>query len=182
MATKISTLLDVLPATTLSLNTADVSTSDGTAAVVTEVMTYQVPEGTTLAFAQQILPILDLNDDATPTEMPRATEFGLAFYPRGGGPRRSIPLGPRLQEYGRWYGLSTTEQQNKDYRDRLALRTMKIHPILVLEADDILVFQVYHATATLDISECTIELPCFIGSPGWYPKAELAWRRYETGW
>jgi len=182
MANRISTLLDVLPSTTLSLNTADVSTDDGTAAVVTDVLTYQIPEGTTLAFAQNILPVLTLNDDATPTEMPRATEFGLAFYPRGGDPRRAIPLGPRMQLYDRWYGLTANEQQSKDYRDRLVLRTMKQSPLLVLQADDIVVVQVYHATATLDVSECTIELPCFIGSPGWYPKAELAWRRYETGW
>lgn len=173
------TILDVLNPTTLSTQTSGVTLADGVANTVSSVLVYQVPEGDVIAMARWVHLLLKLNDDATPTEMPRDTRFSFAFIPAGADDDRPIPLGPPMHQYHKWYGLSTTLQTNELYKSGLIKSVTRGIPLIVFNQDDQLIVQV-KSSGTLDISESTIEIPIYYGKPGTINQ-ELALRKAETG-
>jgi len=179
MTQQMLTLIDRLPKETLSFNTAGVTAVDGVANVLSNVLSFQVPEGEVIAFTPEILPILDLNASAG-TRIARYGKIGLAFIPAGGDPDRPIPIGSRMHSYTRAFPLTTTLQGHSDYRDRLKWRLTRKAPVLVFNQDDTILIQVLSEGVT-DVSESQIELPCHRGRPGAI-STELALRVNECGW
>jgi hypothetical protein len=170
----------LVPNDKLSTATTGVTLTDGTANVLSAVMTYTVPDGVVIALPKYCQPTLKLLDAAA-TEMPRDTRWGFGIRTADDA-RRTIPIGPQMIEYTPWLDLTLAQQHDKDYAPSLVADITKKWPVIVFNQDETLVFQVHSVAGTLDISECTIEFDVYIGRAGdGRIDTELRWRVQEIG-
>jgi hypothetical protein len=170
----------LIPNDTISTSTPSVVLVDGTANVLSAVLTYTVPDGVIIALPRFLQPKLKLLD-APATEMPRDTRFGFGIRTAEDA-RRTIPIGAQMVEYTNWLDLTLAQQGDKDYAPSLVCQTGRKWPVIVFNQDETLVFQVHSVAGTLDISECTIEFPVYIGRAGvGRIDTELKWRLDEIG-
>ncbi len=177
MATAIRSVYAV-PNTLLTLNTTSVSGSDLTANVLGNAFTYTVPDGVVLAIPKLLRPRMKLYDAAS-TEMPRDTVWGLGLITTI-DLKRVVPIANVMFPYTDWLDLSLAEQGKDDYERATTVDLTRGAPVLVFNQDETIVFQVWSATGTLDISECTIELPVYWGRNQDISR-ELAMRVLEIG-
>ncbi len=167
-----------VPNTYLTLTTTNVSGSDLTAAVVGNAFTFVIPDGVVLAIPKLVRPRMKLYDAAS-TEMPRDTVWGFGLKTAFDS-LRVIPIAQQMFPYTDFLDLSLGDQGKDDYERMTTFDITKASPVVVFNQDETLCFQVYSATGTLDISECTIEIPVFYGRTQDISK-ELAMRLLEIG-
>jgi len=168
-----------LPNTVLSLTTTGVTGADLSAAVVGKAFYYTIPDGEVVALPRVIRPKMKLCDTTSATEMPRDTVWGFGLITTL-DPNRVVPIGHQMIPYTNFLDLSLANQGMDDYERQTTFQICREAPIIIFNQDETLVFQVYSATGTLDISECTIEIPVFKGRAGDISR-ELAWRYAEIG-
>jgi hypothetical protein len=150
-----------IPNTRLTLSTTGV-TGANCAAGLGNAFTYVVPDGVVMAIPKYLRPKMKLLDGVS-TEMPRDTKWGLGLITTVDS-LRVVPIGPQMFPYTDWLDLGLNEQgKTPDYERMTTVDITKASPVIVFNQDETLVFQVYSAAGTLDISECTIELPVFWG-------------------
>ena len=85
--------------------------------------------------------------------MPDDTWFAFGYMKAG--MQRVIPIGDVIY-YRPWADLTTAQQDDDDHRRAITIDLG--HPFLPLREDEVFVIQAYHATGTVDISECEFEL------------------------
>jgi len=168
-----------VPNTVLSLTSTGISTADGTAAVTSKVMYLTVADGEVLALPKLLRPRMKLYDNTTPDEMPRDTVWGFGLITTM-DPNRIIPIGPQMIPYTNFLDLTLANQGHADYVAQTTFDITRQAPVIVFNQDETFCFLVYSATGTLDISECTIEIPVYKARAGDISR-ELAWRYAEIG-
>lgn len=144
----------------LNMSADGISTSDQAAGVITNIVEITVPKGLGYVIPGQFQLVLKLLDSAG-TEMADATWFAFAF--KKAGMKRAVPIGDVIT-YRPWADLTTAEQDDQDHAR--AVRVDLGKPFLALREDEILVIQAYHASGTVDISECEFEIPYGEGDAG----------------
>jgi hypothetical protein len=168
-----------IPNTVLSrTSTGVVSTTDLTANVTGKGLYYTVPDGEVVALPRIIRPKMKLYDGVA-TEMPRDTVWGFGFC-NTLDPNRVTPIGEQMISYTTFLDLSLAEQGKDDYERITTFQICSRAPIIIFDQDETLCFLVWSASGTLDVSECTIEIPVYRGRAGDIAR-ERAWRFAEIG-
>ena len=145
----------------LNMSADGISTADGTANVISNIVEITVPKGLGYVIPGRFKLILKLMDDASGNEMPDDTWF--AFGYKKAGMKRVIPIGDVIY-YRPWADLSTDQQDDDDHARAVTVDLGK--PFLPLREDEVFVIQAFHATGTVDISECEFEIPYAEGDAG----------------
>lgn len=137
----------------LNMSSDGIATSDQAAGVVTNVVEITVPKGLgyiiPLGGVKLLLKLLD----AAGTEMADNAWFAFAY--KKAGMKRAIPIGDVFY-YRPWADLTTAEQSDNDHARSVSIDVG--FPFLALREDEIFVIQAYHASGTVDISECEFEI------------------------
>ncbi len=167
-----------VPNTVLSLTSTGVVGANLTAGVTGQAMYIVVPDGEVIALPRIIRPKMKLLDGVS-TEMPRDTVWGFGLV-NTLDPNRVIPIGTQMIPYTAFLDLSLADQGKDDYERQTTFAICNRAPIIIFDQDERLCFLVYSATGTLDISECTIEIPVYKGRAGDISR-ELSWRIAEIG-